>query len=314
MWRVPRLGFSILRRAFYSGGDEMGKKGTFFYAVRKGFQPGVYNSWDECKSQVDKFPCASYKKFGAEKEAWEFVRSQPTKCSSVTEEPSSCEAEVPKRAPSYEATMAAVLKGLKRPYAKEREVKEEERGEPDEVDGCAVKRVKPSEDKPQSSSTTPAEQRDFTYMGDAVVVYTDGCCSCNGRAGARAGIGVYWGPDHPLNVADRLSGRQTNQRAEIQAACKALEQARDHKIKKLVLYTDSKFTINGVTSWVKNWKRNGWRLKGGGKVINQEEFQQLDALNQEVQVVWLHIPGHAGFAGNEEADRLSREGAAKLLE
>lgn len=45
MWRVPRLGFSILRRAFYSGGDEMGKKGTFFYAVRKGFQPGVYNSW-----------------------------------------------------------------------------------------------------------------------------------------------------------------------------------------------------------------------------------------------------------------------------
>ena len=49
----------------------------------------------------------------------------------------------------------------------------EERGEPDEVDGCAVKRVKPSEDKPQSSSTTPAEQRDFTYMGMDVAFASD---------------------------------------------------------------------------------------------------------------------------------------------
>ncbi|XP_041951329.1 ribonuclease H1 isoform X2 [Alosa pseudoharengus] len=315
MWRVTRLCLSRLCnvRGLCSGAEEMGKKGTFFYAVRKGLQPGVYNTWDECKSQVDKFPCASYKKFGSEKDAWEFVRSQPTKCSSVKEETSSCDIELPKRAPSYEATMAAVMGGLKRKLGNVNE-EEEKKVEGDEVDGCAVKRVKVAEDKPQNVSPAPAEKTDFTYMGDAVVVYTDGCCEGNGRPGARAGIGVYWGPNHPLNVADRLGGRQTNQRAELQAACKALEQARDLKIKKLVLYTDSKFTINGVTSWVKKWKLNGWRLKGGGKITNQEDFERLDALNQELQVVWQHIPGHAGFAGNEEADRLSRLGAAKTLE
>ncbi|XP_062406220.1 ribonuclease H1 isoform X2 [Sardina pilchardus] len=294
----------------------MGKKGTFFYAVRKGLQPGVYNTWDECKSQVDKFPCASYKKFATEEHAWEFVRSLATTCSSVKEvkaESSSCDIELPKRAPSYEATMAAVMGGLKRKLGNVNE-EEEKKGEGDEVDGCAAKRVKAAEDKPQNTSPAPAEKTDFTYMGDAVVVYTDGCCEGNGKVGARAGIGVYWGPNHPLNVADRLSGRQTNQRAEIQAACKALEQARDQKIKKLVLYTDSKFTINGVTSWVKKWKLNGWRLKGGGKIITKEDFERLDALNQELQVVWQHIPGHAGFSGNEEADRLSRLGAAKPLE
>ncbi|XP_063079548.1 ribonuclease H1 isoform X2 [Engraulis encrasicolus] len=295
----------------------MGKKGAFFYAVRKGFQPGVYSTWDECKSQVDKFPYASYKKFALEKDAWEFVRSQSTKCSSTTEaaEPSSVDIELPKRAPSYEANQAAVLRGFKR--LKEKGVSDEEEALEDEVDGHASKRMKPSEDKPpedkppNDGSKTPAEQSNFTYMGDAVVVYTDGCCEGNGKTGARAGIGVYWGPNHPLNVAEKLHGRQTNQRAEIVAACKALEQAKEMKIKKLVLYTDSKFTINGVNSWVSKWKVNGWRLKGGGTVINKEDFQRLDALNQEVEVVWQHIPGHAGFAGNEEADRLSRLGAAK---
>lgn len=103
-----------------------------------------------------------------------------------------------------------------------------------------------------------------------------------------------------------------------------------------------------MTSWVKNWKLNNWRLKSGGPVTNKEDFVKLDRLNAELEVVWvniqlhppelclllffnarggdefltpsalflllvlqMHIPGHAGYSGNEEADRLSREGAAK---
>ena len=85
----------------------------------------------------------------------------------------------------------------------------------------------------------------FPLTGDSVVVYTDGCCSSNGRERARARISVYWGPGHPLNVGIRLPGQQTNQRAEIHAAYKAIEQAKAQDITKLVLYTDSMFTING---------------------------------------------------------------------
>ncbi|KAG8011473.1 Ribonuclease H1 [Nibea albiflora] len=257
MFRLLGL-LGVARRTVCSAADDMAK-GKFFYAVKKGFKPGVYTSWDECKSQVDKFPSATYKKFASERDAWAFIRgveAAPPEVKKVSQIVESAVNLLPKRGP---------------------------------------------------------EPLEYIPLGDAVVVYTDGCCSANGQHGARAGIGVYWGPNHPLNVADRLQGRQTNQRAEIQAACRALEQAKENNIKKLVLYTDSKFTINGVTSWVKTWKLNGWRLKSGGQIVNKEDFVKLDGLNAEVEVVWLHIPGHAGYRGNEEADRLSREGAVKPL-
>lgn len=294
MLRLAAL-FASARRTLCSAADDMAK-GKFFYAVRKGFSPGVYSSWDECKVQVDKFQHASFKKFASEKDAWAFVRGlDPSPAPDLNSgAPSGEPAAVllPKRGPE---PLEYIPLGQKRCHSG---VKAE----------SSPKRLRRAERDGGSSSQS---SDGFTYMGDAVVVYTDGCCSGNGKINARAGIGVYWGPNHPLNVAERLPGRQTNQRAELQAACRALEQAKEKNIKKLVLYTDSKFTINGVTSWVKNWKLNNWRLKSGGPITNREEFMKLDGLNSELEVVWMHIPGHAGYRGNEEADRLSREGAAK---
>ncbi|XP_073905191.1 ribonuclease H1 isoform X2 [Castor canadensis] len=162
---------------------------------------------------------------------------------------------------------------------------------------------------PESQVKASKRFREPLDEGDYVVVYTDGCCSSNGRRRARAGIGVYWGPGHPLNVGIRLPGRQTNQRAEIHAACKAIEQAKTQNISKLVLYTDSMFTINGITNWVQGWKKNGWRTSTGKEVINKEDFVELEKLTQGMDIQWMHIPGHSGFVGNEEADRLAREGA-----
>lgn len=80
-----------------------------------------------------------------------------------------------------------------------------------------------------------------SYMRDYAVVYTGDCCSSNTQRKAQAGIGVYWGPGHPLNIGIRLPGQQTNQRAEIHVACKAIPQARAQNISKLALYTDSMF-------------------------------------------------------------------------
>ncbi|XP_071323770.1 ribonuclease H1 isoform X2 [Trachinotus anak] len=295
MFRLTGL-FRVVRRTVCSAADDMAK-GKFFYAVQKGFKPGVYKSWDECKSQVDKFPSASFKKFASERDAWAFVRG--VELSGAPDV---------KKAQSQSAESVVALLPRKGPEALEYIPLGKKRCRSEEEVVSPPKRVK------QSESSSSGSTDGFTYMGDAVVVYTDGCCSANGKSGARAGIGVYWGHNHPLNVADRLPGRQTNQRAELQAACRALEQAKEMNIKKLVLYTDSKFTINGVTSWIKNWKLNGWRLKSGGKVINKDDFVKLDRLNSELDVVWMHIPGHAGYRGNEEADRLSREGAALPLQ
>ncbi|XP_027752047.1 ribonuclease H1 [Empidonax traillii] len=274
---------------------------SMFYAVRSGRRTGVYRTWAECQEQVNKFPSASFKKFASEKDAWAFVRGgllgqqqpQPELAGALC-----LPAVTQENGSQREELKSLCCSTCKRPY--EQSANEEQ----------VAKRVKHDELCSTYSMPTVSEDK-FSYMGDFVVVYTDGCCSGNGRNRARAGIGVYWGPGHPLNTSERLPGRQTNQRAEIHAACKAIEQAKSQNIKKLIIYTDSKFTINGITSWVDNWKTNGWRTSSGGSVINKEDFERLDKLSKDIEIQWMHIPGHAGFQGNEEADRLAREGACK---
>ncbi|XP_071999614.1 ribonuclease H1-like isoform X2 [Engystomops pustulosus] len=155
----------------------------------------------------------------------------------------------------------------------------------------------------EDPSTSSREQERST------MVYTDGCCSRNGRYGARAGIGVFWGPDHHLNVSERIYGRQTNQRAEIEAASRAVEQAAENNISRLNVCTDSEFTIKGMTEWIPRWKENGWITLYGEEVVNKEEFARLDQLCKEVDVTWTHVPGHQGNPGNEMADWLARNGA-----
>ncbi|KAJ1150086.1 hypothetical protein NDU88_002884 [Pleurodeles waltl] len=272
----------------------------FYYAVRTGRKPGVYPNWDECKAQVDKFPSARYKKFASEDDAWAFVGTdqkplpvdQPVQETNDVLLPAKCEKKDIK---------------IKKSSPKKRAL--------EQVSSLPEEQSQPKRPRCIQLCDVPQlDENKFTYMGDSTVVYTDGCCSSNGKSRARAGIGVYWGRGHRLNVGDRLHGRQTNQRAEIQAACRAIEQAKSQNISKLVLYTDSKFTINGITKWVKTWKKNDWKLSTGKPVINKEDFQKLDEVVQGINVTWMHVPGHAGFAGNEEADRLAREGARKKIE
>ncbi|XP_072263668.1 ribonuclease H1 [Pyxicephalus adspersus] len=285
----------FLSARFTSTGGVQGLTVAMFYAVRRGRRPGVYNTWDECKQQVDRFAAARYKKFASEEEAWKFVRENDGVPSKSTE--GSCGIQSPSTSNEKRYHVNPAFRA-KRPL---------------QPSSSAAKDV-PSPKRTKLidiSALPPLPGRSFTHMEDATVVYTDGCCSQNGRKKARAGIGVYWGPDHPMNVSEKLEGRQTNQRAEIQAACKAIEQAKSQNITKLVLYTDSMFTINGITKWVHTWKKNGWRLSTGKNVINREDFEKLDKLVRGIDIKWIHIPGHAGFGGNEEADKLAREGAQK---
>uniref|UniRef100_A0AAA9TBG4 Ribonuclease H1 n=1 Tax=Bos taurus TaxID=9913 RepID=A0AAA9TBG4_BOVIN len=244
---------------------------AMFYAVRRGRKAGVFLTWDECRAQVDRFPAARFKKFATEEEAWAFVRR--------SESPSDSEGQKTKH---VEEPQVKASKRLREPL-----------DEDEDAEACA-KHVR------QSAEPLPPVSKDtFSYMGDSVVVYTDGCCSSNGRKRARAGIGVYWGPGHPFMKLVCF----------FKAACKAIEQAKAQDITKLVLYTDSMFTINGITTWVKGWKQNGWRTSTGKEVTNKEDFAELERLARGMDIQWMHVPGHSGFRGNEEADRLAREGA-----
>lgn len=140
-------------------------------------------------------------------------------------------------------------------------------------------------------------------------VYTDGACQANGQEGAKAGIGIYWGVDHPLNVAAKLVGKQTNNRAELAACLGALLQAKDLGCMALTLCTDSAYTINAVTIYSKAWKRNGWIKADGTEPLNLDLIRPLYELDFDMCVTWQHVNGHVGIEGNEAADKLAVAGA-----
>jgi ribonuclease HI len=139
------------------------------------------------------------------------------------------------------------------------------------------------------------------------IVYTDGACKNNGKETASAGIGVFWGDNNPLNISEKLIGKQTNQRAELNAAIKAIEQAISLSYKSITLYTDSLYTIKCIKEWVTKWKKNNWIKSNNEPVENKQDILKLDNLCSLIYVNWKHIPGHKGIYGNEEADKLAKK-------
>lgn len=152
-----------------------------------------------------------------------------------------------------------------------------------------------------------------TYSHQGCIVYCDGCCYNNGNKCARAGIGVYWSQPKLPAISERLSGKQTNQRAELVAACRALESALEHKLVAIEVRTDSCYTINTVSNWVSKWKLNGWKTIIGEDVKNKEDIIRLDDLNSQLEVKWTHVRGHSNEFGNEKADELAKAGASLEL-
>ena len=140
--------------------------------------------------------------------------------------------------------------------------------------------------------------------------YTDGACSGNPGPG---GWGVLMiARENGAVVKERtLSGGEaltTNNRMELMAAIAALEAlTRDSN---LIIVTDSAYVKNGITEWMDNWKRKGWRTAGGPPVKNVDLWQRLDAARLRHRVEWRWIKGHAGHIENERADELARAGMA----
>ena len=151
-------------------------------------------------------------------------------------------------------------------------------------------------------------------MSEATTVYIDGSCVRNGASTAKAGYGLYWGVDHPWNGSYTIPTEEgaTNNKAELRAAIKAVEVARDNGIQNLVINSDSKYVVLGITQWSDNWVSNGWKTANGDSVKNKEDWKQLLQLinDSDISITWKHVPGHRGISGNEEADKLAVRGAS----
>jgi ribonuclease HI len=145
--------------------------------------------------------------------------------------------------------------------------------------------------------------------GSVVEIYTDGACSGNPGPGGWGALLIYG--THSKEICGGERSGTTNNRMELMAAIRALESlSRPSEVR---LHTDSSYLRNGVTAWLPNWKRNGWKTSAKKPVKNDDLWQRLDAVVTKHTVTWLWVKGHAGNPGNERADALANQGMRETV-
>ncbi|KAK3682837.1 ribonuclease H-like domain-containing protein [Podospora appendiculata] len=284
-------GFTSYAEAYdYVRGIE-GDSGKF-YAVAVGRVPGIYNNWSEAEKQIKGWTGPKFKKFDTRQEAEAFIRE----------------------------------KRLRDPVEKLQFESEVDSDEADS-DSDEVFEVEPPTKKARISKTAAATTTtaragpsaaaapSMVGAGDVMVVYTDGSSRGNGKVGARAGLGVYFGRGNKRNISERLAGPiQTNQRAELAAILRTLETIdTDTGVE---IRTDSKYSIDCVTKWYKSWVKNEWQTTSKKDVENQDIIRPIrdlidarDMLGTVTRFVW--VKGHGTDEGNIAADNLAVAGALK---
>ncbi len=202
-------------------------------------------------------------------------------------------------------------------------------------------------DRPKTALLPSDDEQDFSARSrpnkenekppppnELINVWCDGSALGNGKAGARAGWGVYFGEPGKaryahLNEGGRLAGEvQTNNRGELQVSrarqaiseCSTRAHTDSHStpIKAIVracvltppsvrlrIHTDSRYSIDCIDKWQHGWRRNGWRLSSGGQVQNRDLIERIEEEFQkkETRPTLLYVAGHSGDVGNEAADK-----------
>ncbi|KAH9896749.1 ribonuclease H-like domain-containing protein [Cubamyces lactineus] len=311
-----------------------------FYAIAKGRKPGIYVAWADCKAQVLNYYGAKYKKCRSPHEAksWlevavdaaaaneafdAFLAQYPeylVASSFDIENLSGVSVPLPTSpAPALSYPDLAMPRPTKKP------------ARPSDADALAelvatpVRPATPADPVASANTVTVGETKQAGPLlprqvdhepndGEPLIVYSDGACRGNGQPGSVAGVGVWWGPDHPWNICERCPGGQTNNRAELIAIIRVLETAPMDQ-RELIIKTDSHYSISCLETWLDNWKRNGWKKANGGPVNNVALIRYADIMLQERRnivkqpVKFVKVKGHSGDVGNDGADRLAVAGA-----
>lgn len=336
-----------------------------FYAVRAGRETGIFESWNECESQVKGYPKCEYKSFETVEQAKEYL-SQPSYHQSRTKQqqneprlessmsmpsintsgnakrqkmdhivlpppvtsaslPSVTASSVTFAPPFLGSSLFRSMKTLSSPARAASNptsttktttttTTESVQATSSLTSPPATKRTTAKRQSEEVESTTA----EIPSTNKTITIWTDGACPSNGQAGAKAGVGVFFGDDSELNVSEPLPedlSPMTNQRAELYAAVRALDVVLEKlcdNFDSVQIYTDSAYVIGWVNSWWKSWEANGWR-KLGKAPANLDLIKLLlsnirAVRSKNITVKFTHVLGHAGNYGNEQADRLAVNG------
>ena len=143
-------------------------------------------------------------------------------------------------------------------------------------------------------------QQLIIIMKNNIVIYTDGACKGNPGEG---GWGAVIENKKSVNKLYGYEKNTTNNRMEIVAAIKALKTFSEKS--DIIIYTDSKYLMNGINDWINNWKKNNWKTSNKKDVKNVDLWKIIDELNLKHNIEWNWVKGHSGNPGNEMADDLA---------
>ncbi|EON61779.1 hypothetical protein W97_00995 [Coniosporium apollinis CBS 100218] len=312
-----------------------------YYAIRNGRVPGVYTDWPAAQRQIIGWKGPKHKSFPTTTEAIAFVKAgpgnqnldiqvNPPEGLAVAVAGIQDAASDPQEAEHRAAPAAKKQKKTATPAPAE-PVIENGNGAPEEPPEAGTGPLPPdAEDGFDRRIILNAETGKVEYKtaeqlnakkkmakGDSqnsmLRIYTDGSSLGNGKNGAIAGVGVFFGPGDKRNVSEPLPGsRQTNQRAELTAIARALDIT--PLTRPVTIYSDSKYAIQCVTEWFVNWRRNGWINSSRKPVENKDLIEPLISKIEErrmcgAETKFEWCKGHVEDPGNVAADALAVKGA-----
>ncbi|KXT05891.1 hypothetical protein AC578_391 [Pseudocercospora eumusae] len=332
-------------------GTTMGEqKVTKWYGVQAGRNPGVYTNWQDVLEQITGWKGPKHKGFKTRTEAEQYVAEGQQRFANADVPMESVEPGEPNQK-KLKSSKPKKSNGIKQegspPPGEQGEYEPGEAPLPSDAEDGFDNSIILDPTTNGARYKTREERERTKYQAvrpvkDAAVrIYTDGSSLANGSTNAWGGVGVYFGPADKRNISEPLQGtKQTNQRAELTAIVRALEVA--PKDRKIVIVSDSKYAIDCVTEWFRNWQRNGWLNSSRKPVENKDLIQKiLDMLEERfklneyrmeedgetnvedrrghwdrgpggVRFEW--VKGHAKDEGNNAADELATAGARTAKE
>ncbi|ERT00041.1 ribonuclease HI [Sporothrix schenckii 1099-18] len=266
-----------------------------FYAVAIGKYPGIYTDWSEASKAIVGAKGPKYKKFPTRQEAADYIRMYANE-------------ETRQAMRGMGSGTAANANAQYEDNEDEDEDEDEAEDEDDDAEEDAAQILQPATKRSKSgNNAAPASS---TAVLD---IYTDGSSLGNGKNGASAGVGVFFGPGDKRNISERLKGpMQTNQRAELTAILRALQLV--PVTQPVRIFSDSTYSINCVSVWYKSWASNGWKTRGGDPVMNQDLIKAvrtfIDTRDKSgTMTMFRWVKGHSSDSGNVAADMLAVQGA-----
>jgi ribonuclease HI len=145
-------------------------------------------------------------------------------------------------------------------------------------------------------------------MTEVVEIYTDGACKGNPGVGGWGVLLMHNGRTRELHGGEALT---TNNRMELTAVIRALEALK--RSTRVRLHTDSQYVQLGISKWIRDWKKRGWRTANRKPVKNLDLWHQLDELAVGHEIEWIWVRGHEGNVGNERADELANLGVDEFV-